>query len=395
VTPGPPPVAPAPPPVAPAASSPAWPAVSPAPAPPAPVPPAPVPPAPVPQKQSSEKAPEGSVWASGVSRADVPTGQSIGQMVAAAATSAQAADANAGVLGASNSAAGGSGIKSERTSVPGGVRPYGRLDARELLHLLWFNPDATQRIFRVPVWRAILDDMERERADEAHDAPALARDPAETEDTRDIFDILARGASQDVDQLESELAAAVRPGGKFVPPLLLLAGELVFPFDERETLRAAVSVASPVAGADEVLKSAIREAREFLSTADLCPAPIVEGYTARLREAFGRGRRSLSPEAFEGHIERALLEGRHYQKRQVLGGTAIRALLLTSTGTGARPAPVYLPEELAKRLPMYSRFRSRMIAELYLQEDQHEQHPGALKVYAIGRVQVAPRGAVL
>jgi hypothetical protein len=242
----------------------------------------------------------------------------------------------------------------------------------------------------VPVWRAILDDLEKARADEAYDAPSLAADPAETEDTRDIFDILARGASQDVDQIEAELAAAVRPGNKFVPPLLLLAGELELPFDERETLKAVVAVASQIVGTDEALKTAIREARDFFAAAELCPPPIIEGHTARLREAFGRSRRSLGPEVFENQVERALLEGRHYQKRQVLGMMTIRGLLHSATSASARPAPVYLPEDLARKLPMYSRFRARMVAELYLQEDQYEQHPGALKVYALGRVQATP-----
>lgn len=264
------------------------------------------------------------------------------------------------------------------------------LDARQLLHLLWYKPEVASRIFRAPIWRAILDDMEQARTDDADDAPSLADDPAETEDTRDIFDILARGASQDVDQLEAELAAAVRPSGKFVPPLLLLAGELVFPFDERETLKAGVAVASQVVGTDEVLKTAIREAREFLSTADLCPPPVIEGHAARLCEAFGRSRRSLAPDVFESQIERALLEWRHYQKRQVLGMTAIRALLLSANTSTARPAPVYLPEDLARKLPMYSRFRARMVAELYLQEDQYEHHPGTLKIHALGRVQASP-----
>ena len=352
-------------------------------------PPAPAALPPPPPRASTPNLPaDGSLWTSGANRFDpaprpfdpAPR-QSIGQMVAAAAQDAPVPPVSAAhAVSASPRRAG-------FTTPP--KRDSG-LDPRELLHLLWLKSEAAPRICRVPVWRAILDDMEQQRADEAHDAPALASDPAETEDTRDIFDILARGASQDVEQLEAELTAAVRPGGKFVPPLLLLAGELVFPFDERETLRAAIAVTTPLAGNDEVLKGVIREAREFVSGGDLCPPPIIEGYTARLREAFSRIRKSLSSDVLETQVERALLEGRHYQKRQVLGMTAIRALLFSSTTTTARPAPVYLPDDLARRLPMYTRFRTRMIAELYLQEDQYEQHPGALKVHAIGRVQQNP-----
>lgn len=351
-------------------------------------PPAPVPPPPPSRTSSPGQPPDDSKWTTGMSRFDAaprpfesPPRQSIGQMVTAAAQEAPAAVVGAASLASVSARAAGF------TTTP---RQGAGLDARELLHLLWFKPEAAPRICRVPVWRAILDDMEEQRADEAHAAPALAFDPAETEDTRDIFDILARGASQDVEQIEAELSAAVRPGGKFVPPLLLLAGELVFPFDERETLRASIAVATPLAGNDEGLKGVLREARDFLAGGDLCPPPIVEGYTARLREAFSRIRKSLSYDVLETQVERALVEGRHYQKRQVLGMTAIRALLHSSTTSGARPAPVYLPDDLARRLPMYTRFRTRMIAELYLQEDQYEQHPGALKVYAIGRVQPLP-----
>jgi hypothetical protein len=231
--------------------------------------------------------------------------------------------------------------------------------------------------------------MEQKKADDDLDDPAPTKDPIEIEDTRDIFEILVRGASQDVDQLNDELVAAIRPGQKFVPSLLLLAGELTFPFDERETLKAAVAVATPMAGADEGLRNAVREGREFLTSPDqLCPGSIIEGYTIRIREAFQRGRRTLGPEALDQQIERALLEGRHYQKKQVLGMTAIRALLGTQSGSSSvRPAPAYIPEDLAKKLPLFQKFRARLICELYLQEDQYEPHPAALKVLAIGRLQ--------
>ncbi|HVK69508.1 MAG TPA: DUF2169 domain-containing protein [Polyangium sp.] len=410
------PQAPPPPPPA-RSSSPGWsaqampaqpPAAPPSPvvAPPSPVvapaPPAPVqPPPPVPrasQPGGASRPPDDNVWGAGISRAETPAGQSIGQVVVAASAAAQASpqDASAGVLGASNAAAGPSNTTAGKredgrlpaTAFGAGVRPSGRLEARDVLHLIWYNPESVARICRVPVWRTILDEMEEEPADETMNDPAPTKDPVEIEDTRDIFEILSRGASQDVDQLEAELGAAVRPGNKFVPSLLLLAGELSFPFDERKTLEAAVAVATPIAGADEGLKTVLREAREFLTSPDqLCPAPIVEGYTARIREAYQRGRRALGPDALDQQIERALIEGRHYQKRPVLGMTAIRAHLHTSTGTGARPAPVYLPEDIAKKLPLFQKFRARLLVELYFQEDQFEPHPAALKALAIGRVQ--------
>jgi hypothetical protein len=48
--------------------------------------------------------------------------------------------------------------------------------------------------------------------------------------------------------------------------------------------------------------------------------------------------------------------------------------------------PAYLPEALAKQLPMFQRFRARIIAEALLQQDEYETQPTALKVVALGRL---------
>jgi len=372
------------------ASAPVWPAVK--------LAPPPIPP-PVPTTPAPSKTPDDNVWGAGLSR-DAAPARSIGEtVVAVAAATAAPQDGSSGVLAASNAAAGGGALPSlakrdgERTATPlfSGVRASPRLDARDVLHLIWYQPDSVARICRVPAWRAILDEMEQQKADDGLDDPAPTRDPVEIEDKRDIFEILARGTAVDTDGLGDELGAAVRPGGKFVPPLLLLAGELSFPFDERETLKAMVGVATPIASADEALKNALREAREFLSMSDVVsPAPIVEGYTTRIRDAISRGRRTAATDLLEGQVERALLEGRHYQRRQVLGMNAVRALLSSGGSSGSRPAPLYLPDEVARKLPLFQRFRARLLVELYLQEDQYEPHPAALKALALGRVAMSP-----
>lgn len=383
-------------------------------APPLPVPAAPPPvpavvaPPPVPRasQPGSSGRPDDSVWGSGLSRGDAPATQSIGQVVVAAATAANQStpqDATAGVVGASNAAAG------PATSFPGkredarntgtsaiansGIRASSRLDSRDILHLIWYHADSVARICKVPVWRTILQDMEQEPSDDDLDDPAPNRDPIEIEDMRDVFEILAKAASEDVVEVADELTAAVRPGNKFVPPLLLLAGELSFPFDERETLRAIVAIASPLATTDETFKNAVKEAKEFLATGpdQPCPSSLAEGHTARIRESFQRSRRTVPADTLDLQTERALIEGRHYQKRQVLGMNAIRALMHTTTGnSNVKPAPVYIPEDIAKKLPLYQRFRARLIVELYFQEDQYESHPAALKALAIGRIQQYP-----
>jgi hypothetical protein len=374
-------------------------------------------PPPLPVRPASSSAPQqsatdSSVWSAPpapVTRPEpVVGGQTMGQLAAAAAATAALAptqDGSTGVLGASNAAANTSGL-SKRDDKPSGagssagglnalntgVRASSKFDAREVLHLIWYQPDSVARICKVPVWRTIITEMEGHPADDDLDDPAPNKDPIEIEDTRDIFEILVRASSQDVDQLGDELQSAVRPGGKFVPSLLLLAGELVFPFEERETLKATVATVAPMVGTDEVLKTAIKDARDFLASPDqICPGTVIEGYTTRIREAYQRARRSIAFDQLEVQIERVLLEGRCYQKRQVLGMNTIRALLGTGTGSSSvRPAPVYLPEDLAKKLPLFQKFRTRVIVELYMQEDQYEQHPAALKALALGRIQVPP-----
>lgn len=359
----------------------------------APMPPAPSPgwwPPPVPIPVSrAEDAPWGLTTGavspvSASSLAPLPT-RSIGEKAVAAGIQHVALqDGSAGVLAASNAASASSSAgqapsrTEERKASSAAVPTSQHLDPREMLHLLWYEPATVAKVCKVPVWRAILDKME----DDGLDDPAPTKDPVEIEDQRDIFEILARGASQDADQLGEELARAIRPGGKFVPPLLLLAGELTFPFDERETLQAAVAVAATLSGADEGIKTAVRDARELLAQT-MCPAPLLESYTMHIREAVRR-----SVEALDTQVERALLEARHYQRRQVLGMVAIRALLHPSAG--GRPAPLYLPEGIARKLPLFQRFRARLIAELSPQEDQFEQHPAALRGLALGRVMTAP-----
>jgi hypothetical protein len=68
----------------------------------------------------------------------------------------------------------------------------------------------------------------------------------------------------------------------------------------------------------------------------------------------------------------------------VFGEQSIRSLLTPATGGG--PIPTYLPDGIAKQLPMFQRFRARLLAEVHLQQDQYESYPSALRVVGIGRV---------
>jgi hypothetical protein len=60
-------------------------------------------------------------------------------------------------------------------------------------------------------------------------------------------------------------------------------------------------------------------------------------------------------------------------------------------GGASEAIPAYLPERLAKELPMFQRFRIRAVVEARLQLDQFEAHSSALRMVAFGRVMATPR----
>jgi hypothetical protein len=181
----------------------------------------------------------------------------------------------------------------------------------------------------------------------------------------------------------------MRKDGKFVPQLVLLHGELETPFDEIERLKATLTTVRPlIRPDDENLRTAIEQATDFMGMPNLlCPGSVADGFTRRIREELKAEARSLPPTYLEEETDRVLLEKRHYQKRIVLGEQHLRTLLLLP-GEDA-PLPTYLPESLANKLPMFRRFKVRVLCEAQLKEDQYEAHDCALRV--VGLVRVAPR----
>ncbi|KYF84491.1 hypothetical protein BE17_52965 [Sorangium cellulosum] len=265
-----------------------------------------------------------------------------------------------------------------------------RIEAGAALQFIWYDPEEVPRIRRKSAFQRILRELEGRPLDAEVDDPAIAKDPMAVEDRREVFEVLARGEAADEAGLSGALERAVREDGKFVPPLLLLSGELHLPFDELERLKATMTTAAMFAAGDEALSAAVEEAKSFLNMPHLLSPPAVaEGFTKRIEDAFARAKRSVPPGYLGEQAERVLLERRCYQRRAVFGAAHLRALL--QVGGSSRPAPAYLPEDVAKKLPMQARFRARVLASLELQEDQYEAHPAALRVTALGRVVGAPR----
>jgi len=259
------------------------------------------------------------------------------------------------------------------------------LERGEVLQLLWFEPEAVPRARRIPEHAELLAALEHRAREPQLDDASVGKEPAEVEDRRDVFEILARAPALSDERWAAALASATLVGGRYVPPVVLVAGELALAFDELATLRSTVSIATPLVGADEALKRAVQDARDFLALPDLLsPASVVEGFTSRIVDAFRKLKRALPATYLETHAERAVLERRLYQKRELYGASHLRAALHLAGST--RPVPAYLPDALAPKLPLYPRFRVRLLAELHLSEDPLDAHEASLRVVALGRV---------
>lgn len=359
----------------------------------------PPPPAPVLRSLPGADSP----WAGAAPAVPEPARGTIGTLAASQATQAEPAalrdtGAQKAVLRASNAAAG-KGVF-EATSEPKRPAPPPPAAASapalvptiDVIDLVWFDRAALPRVRKNPPWRALLRELEGQPADPDLDDATLGNTPAEIEDRRDVFEVLARGVAGDAAGIEEALLSAIRPDGKVVPPFVLAAGDLAFPFDEVETLKAHVAIIAPLAAGDEKLRSEIALVRDFLASPETsCAPPMVEALSNRLWEAFSRAKRAVPAETLRAHADSMLLQKRRFQRREVLGGWHLRALL--HAGQGGGPFPAYLPASLAPILPMFQRFRARLFAEVHVAVDQHESCPTALRVVAVARVVERPRRA--
>ena len=348
-------------------NAPAWlsalaqPAATPPPTPPmattppmAPAPP-PVPPMP-PAPSLAEAAPQEPVspWAAGATSAPVPpiTAQPV-------AVAPQAPPAET------------------RPAAPVAPAPAPRRDDGDVVDLLWFDPESLPRVRAR--WPKVIDELEFEPLNPRRDLPV--DDPAGSRDRHHAFGVLMRADATDVRGVSREVLEAIDEHGQFTAPLVVIGGELRFPFDEIETLKTAAAAAKPLAKDDKKLTDLLEMVGELLETPLLQGSPTaVESLLRDLTNAVQQARRALPVKYLDAHIERVLLEKRRYQRRTVFGGTCLRALL------GKEAIPAYLPEDLASKLPLVTQMKARLIAEVAASQDQYESHPHALRVVALGRV---------
>ncbi|HVK69469.1 MAG TPA: hypothetical protein VM694_33660, partial [Polyangium sp.] len=275
-----------------------------------------------------------------------------------------------------------------------------------LVDLLWFAPELPPRLSEQETWKPLFDQVAppapEEPADEASEDPWNDDDPEapppkprqkperkkektpeeKAKDDRSRVSKVLTRATPTLD-VEHALFSAVNDDGVLEPPLLVVAGDLEFPFDEIELLEVLSSAAAPLAVGDKKLKETLDLANEARGTPLGSSAEVAASFSLRVREAWAKANRMLPPDYLDVHSRRVLLERRKYQKRELSGAEWIRALLHGPMAD--KGIPTYLPIDLAKKLPLFSKFSARLIALALPQQDQSESQVVALRVLALAR----------
>jgi hypothetical protein len=256
---------------------------------------------------------------------------------------------------------------------------------RPVIGLLWFDPSFAQRIRSHPDWKDILRDKRPRPSRKGPDSGLKPSPEDEIAERREIAAILSKGRTHGGGGVDEAIAAAVDDDATFVPPLVLVEGELELLFEPLEILKATLLAASPFTESDKRLKDTVDSVNKYMQAPWLPTAEgLIKNLIAELVKASTERGPGLPPLAIEAGAERILLEQRRYRKRTVLGQAWLVALM--ALDEGSQPMPVYLPESLGAELPMFRRLHVRLIAEVHAQLDQYEAHPNALRAVALGRV---------
>ncbi len=260
--------------------------------------------------------------------------------------------------------------------------------AADLLSLLWVHPDCAARIRRVKAYKSILDALDNRPVDWALDDAAPAAEQMLLDDRREVFEVMAEASPSGYEGLAAALRSGCREDGKFVPQLVLVRAELSTPFDAKARLKAMITTVKPLLADDadaSDLGAAVANAERFLGAADeLVSKSVLEGYAHQIQQAFEAEDRPLPKHYLGDETSRVLLNHRMYDQRILLGDAHLRSLL-HFVGID-EPVPTYLALDLTKRLPLYRRFRVRVVAEVLPQEDDSEAAPLALRALALARV---------
>ena len=248
-----------------------------------------------------------------------------------------------------------------------------------LLQLIWFERDTAAAVRRERRFADILAAFHDRPPEHEEYPPGFDATAGDIEDWREIFEVIAHGKGMLEGDRNAAVEEALRPDGGTIQPLIMLDGELSFPFDELEVLRATVSLAAPFAASDSAVRGLNALAKRFLTTTGHAGAPTVAGNLAkRIVETITE--RSLADRrSFEAERERSLIEIRGFQTRLLFGDVHRRALYNDSV-------TAYLGPDIAARLPGARKLRARLLARVHPRIDCHEKSVHCLRILAIALV---------
>ena len=263
------------------------------------------------------------------------------------------------------------------TAAPTPIPPSPRSaqPSRELVELIWLDEAGMPSVRREPSFRRVLEQMRSEppEGDEAVSYPGA--DAQQTEEQHEMSAILSRGSALSPSGAGDALELGVSRG-RFIPPLVLVAGDLDFELDAVATLEATIGMATPFAAAEEVAQS-IEVAGAFLDARGSGIDAVARNLTRSLRQAVARHHREISASFMDQEIRTALVQRRAYVERDVFGAPHICAAI--------GGLPVYVPASVASSLPMFPSFKARLVARLHLAIDGATSDKAALQALGLGR----------
>jgi hypothetical protein len=255
----------------------------------------------------------------------------------------------------------------------------GAASNRPVIELVWFDPVRAPFLARQnPTWEEHLTPP----PDIAPDDPRAPEEWAKA-DRADVAAVLTKATM--IADVQGVVADAVSDDGLLDTPVVIVGGDLELGFDEAETLKLYLAAAGPLVGVDKKLKETVEAATEAAATPFGSLPDVASGWCQRIREAWVKAQaRTLAPDYFEVNTRRLLLDQRKYARRELCNEAWIRCQIMPK-GAPA-PVPTYLPDALAKWLPLFHRFEARVLAEAVPQQDQTESSPVALRAVALARV---------
>jgi hypothetical protein len=252
------------------------------------------------------------------------------------------------------------------------------LERRAMVDLLAVNRGVADRVRTMKAFAGAFARPLRSRPLASPDVPA----PLEGDrDRADVLRVLSYATPFEPRRIRRAWEESFADSGDLEPPLVLVAGDLRPTYDEFERLRATLGAALPVAGGDKRLVALCATAEELLAKGASVGPDAAVGLARQIEQASAS--MPIPPRYVAREAERALLEGRRYKRRTLLGSPRIRC---DFGAPGEADTFLFYAPDIADSLPLLPSFPVIALCEVRPREDLAEPAADALFAVALGRV---------